>query len=92
MNALQMITEEVRRLKPGYQIMVSEDVMREVQSGLCVFGYNGAIWTQAEAVLENVPGSAYAIDYSQNWENGDHVFRRLKEPSKTPIRRSPDRR
>ena len=88
-DLLDLIARKVERLEPGKWIVVSWalDDLPEIQ-------HNGAMFTPADRVLENIVGSAYEFSYWQDPENGSVVFHRRSEPVKGALRTyvSPDRR
>lgn len=83
------IINEVRKLKPGQAIQFS---MYELKENVPGYHYNGAYFSPADRVLENIIGSAYEFRYQENF-NGDVIFYRLDKPlENSRSYTSPDRR
>ncbi len=90
MSARQMILSLVSNLKPGQQIEISRNLLREVGSR----EYNGATFTPADNIMENIIGSAYEFWYQEVFATGNVIFGRLCRPLSDGGRTytSPDRR
>jgi hypothetical protein len=88
-RALEFIVTCVGRLEPGQRIDFSDSELREIET----LHHNGATFTPADRVLENIIGSSYEFRYTTAL-NGRVTFERLSAPL-TDGRRSyvsPDRR
>ncbi len=88
---LKLISDVIRKLKPGESILVDEKMLRNYNSE-----YNGVIFKGEDWVLEDIIGSGYEYQYFQehHWKRGI-TFHRLKEPIREEEIRSyvsPDRR
>ena len=80
----------VRSLKPGEAIEISS---RELNDAVPSFWHNGACFTSADRVLENIVGSAYEFQYKINDARQSVTFERLLSPLNEPAAYvSPDRR
>lgn len=64
----------VGRLKPGHAIEIDCREMQDIQG----FEYNGATFTPADRVLENVIGGAYEFTYTENHMRRTVTFHRLE--------------
>ena len=64
----------VRQLKKGESIEFDLDFINLHVQG---FYHNEAYFTPADRVLENIIGSAYEYEYSENPINGNIAFHRL---------------
>lgn len=84
------LAHEVSRIKPGQCLQVDSTIL-----GLYVAGmdYNGARFTPADMILENVVGSSYEFWYTEDIINRRIIFHRAQISSEEPIYyRSPDRK
>lgn len=77
---------EVARLKPGESIAFGYEILCDIPS----FHYNGAWFSPADRVLENIVGSGYTHSYAMDIDEETFTFHRHKEPGR--YYRSPDRR
>lgn len=80
------LARKIMQLKPGFEIMIDRDILKEVTPS--------PGWTAAEWVMESITGSAYEFTFRFNPESGNTSFRRLREPLTNGLRTyvSPDRR
>lgn len=85
-----MILRKVSNLKPGFSVEIGRlDLADEFQG----YHHNGAEFTPADSLLENIIGSAYEFSYSTNPRNGNTIFHRLVKPLEAGRSYvSPDRR
>ena len=82
------ICAQVDKMKAGERLDVSiHDLRRNIQS----FEHNGAIFTPADRVLENIVGSAYTVSYLVNLDRGTVTFEKHEDTGKRHYQ-SPDRR
>lgn len=86
-TALGRWCREVARMKPGQCLEI--DVL-ELQL-IPGFEHNGARWTPADRILENIVGSAYTHSYRVHPSGRTVVFMRHEETGRRYYE-SPDRR
>lgn len=92
MNSFDFIKREVARLKPGQQIKVSCNVIRDCEPPSSFARISQE--TEPDRILESITGSAYEFWYEEDPIDGNFLFGRLNKPL-TDGRRtyvSPDRR
>ncbi len=83
------VIQIVRDLKPGQCISVDVRELEDIPS----FEHNGATFTAADRVLENIIGSAYEYRYWRSNYDRSITFERLPQPLTDPTAYvSPDRR
>lgn len=70
MNMISFITEEVRRMRPGYDLRFARELM---------IGNAPPPWTLPDWVLEGIIGSCYEYSWWRD-EEGSVVFRRREKP------------
>ncbi len=80
------VCREVARLKPGESIAFGYKLLRDIPS----FHHNGACFSPADRVLENIVGSSYTHSYAVDEDGRSVTFHRHKEPGH--YYQSPDRR
>lgn len=78
----------VSEMTPGDSLTVLPEILQELAPG---FEYNGAIFTPADRILENVIGSAYTHSYFYDYMSGRVTFTRHKNTGEIRYE-SPDRR
>lgn len=88
-DSFRYVIDLVRSLKPGQAITIS---MRELSHAVPGFRHNGADFTPADRVLENIVGSAFEYSHSTDYANRSVCFYRHCWPSETKTYISPDRR
>lgn len=89
MSFFDASVDAVRRLKPGWRILLD---LRSVR--LAGFAHNDADFTVADRILENIVGSAYEFRYYEDYPSCGTVFERLMKPREDGLLSyvSPDRR
>lgn len=87
---LEYAVEDVKRLEPGWKRAFDRRELSEIG----IYEYNGATFTPADRILENVVGSAYEFLYYHCPVTRDVIFERLMKPLDNGLLTyvSPDRR
>jgi len=88
------VLRRVASLKPGECIQFSAIELSNTVQG---YHYNGVFFTPADRIMENIIGSAYEFNYTENAITGAVTFCRLEAPitygdSRERTYISPDRR
>lgn len=84
------IIRQVASLKPGFEIKIDRNELADEIGGR---HYNGAYFTPADNILENIIGGSYEYGYDIIPKSGDVIFYRLDKPLENGrTYTSPDRR